>query len=73
MNQTFITWVSVAYVTSIAATSGHYSRGSGAKPNAAPTQVKGKLIPTAQMTTAVTTSAELARLSMNGIFVVRMI
>ena len=73
MNQTFIARVSVAYVTSITATSGQCSRGSGAKPNAAPTQVKSKLIPTAQMTTAVTTSAELARLSMNGIFVVRMI
>ena len=46
VNQTFITWVSVAYVTSITATSGQYNRGSGAKPNAAPAQVKGKLIPT---------------------------
>ena len=72
MNQTFTTWVSVAYATSIAATSGQYSHGSGAKPNAAPTQVKGKLIPKAQMIIVVATSAGLARLSMNGIFVVRM-
>ena len=72
VNQTFITWISVAYATSITATSGQYSRGSGAKPNAVPTQGKGKLIPTAQMITVVTTSAELARLSTNGIFVVRM-
>jgi hypothetical protein len=54
------------------ATIGQYSHGKGVKPSADPPPVKGNIIPTAQMIMVVAISAGLARLSINGIFAVRM-